>query len=117
MLLLGVSFYLVLTNDKRNERRERRAIAVGSRAAAEGVAGGSQGRAVQQEGLRGSLPALESPDTVCRVCCTGRTDRECSPWASGSTCMDTTTETTNVRGTFTNFHVSVERFKTNCSNC
>lgn len=64
MLLLGVSFYLVLTDDKRNERLERRAIAVGSRAAAEGVAGGSQGRAVQQEGLRGILPALESSDTV-----------------------------------------------------
>lgn len=70
---------MVLTDEKRNEGTERRVIAVGSRAAAEGVAGGSQGRAVQQEGLRGSLPVLESPDMVCRACCTGRKDRDCSP--------------------------------------
>lgn len=70
---------MVLTDEKRNEEMERRVIAVGSRAAAEGVAGGSQGRAVQPEGLLGSLPVLESPDRACRARCTGRKHRDCSP--------------------------------------
>lgn len=85
VLLLGVFFYLVLTGEK------RRVIAEGSRAAAEGVAGGSQGRAVRQEGLLGSRPVLEWPGRACRACwarwacCTGRKRMDCSPWASGST--------------------------------
>lgn len=68
---------------------ERRLIAEGSRAAAVGVAEGSQGRAVQQERLLGSLPVLGSPGRACRACCTVRKDKGCNPWASGSTCMDT----------------------------
>lgn len=82
VLLLGGIFYLVLTGDKRNEGMGRRVIAEGSRAAAEGVAGGSQGRAVRQEGPLGSLPVLESPGSPCRACwacCTGRSHKECSP--------------------------------------
>lgn len=43
-------------------------------AAAEGGAGGSQGRVVQ-EGLLGSLPVLDSPDSAC----TGHKGMECSP--------------------------------------
>lgn len=58
---------------------ERRVIAEGSRAAAEGVAGGSHGRAVRQEGLLGSLPVLETPGRACRACCTGRKHKDCSP--------------------------------------
>lgn len=74
----GIFFYLVLTGEKRNEgMEERRIIAEGSRAAAEGVAGGSQGRAVQQEGHLGSHPVPER--RACRACCTGRKHRGCSP--------------------------------------
>lgn len=75
----GGFFYLVLTGEKRNEGMERGVIAEGSRAAAEGVAGGNQGRAVLQEGLLGSHPVLESPDRACRACCTGHKRRDCSP--------------------------------------
>ena len=81
----GYFFYLALTGEKRNEGMERRVIAEGSTAAAEGVAGGSQGRAVQQEGHLGSLLVLGSPDRACRACwacwacCTGRKRKGCSP--------------------------------------
>lgn len=99
VLLLGVFFYLVLTGEKRNEGMEMRVIAEGSRAAAAvGVAGGSRGRVVRQGGLLGSLPVLESPGRACRACwacwacCIGHKHRDCSPWASGSTCMDSTKE-------------------------
>lgn len=54
-------------------------IAVGSRAAAEEGAGGSQGMAVQQEGLLGIHLVLEWPGTTCRACCTARKRRGCSP--------------------------------------
>lgn len=80
--MLGLFFYLVLTGEKRNEGMERGVIAEGSRAAAEGVAGGSQGRAVRQEGVLGSLPVLESAGIACRACwacCTGRKHKDCSP--------------------------------------
>lgn len=91
MLLLGVCFYLVLTCKKRDEDTERRVIAGGSRAAAAaaGVAEGSQDRAVQQVGLLGIHPVLESPGRACRACCTvHKQHKDCNPWASGSTCMD-----------------------------
>lgn len=76
-----IFFNLVLTGEKGNEGMEMRVIAEGSRAA-EKVAGGSQGRAVQQEGLLGSLPVQESPGRACRACwacCTGRKHKDCSP--------------------------------------
>lgn len=63
-------FYLV-----RAEEMERRVIAGDSRAAVE-VAEGSQGRVVQQEGLLGILPVLESPG---RACSTVRKDKGCNP--------------------------------------
>lgn len=70
---------MVLTDEKRKEEVEKRVTAAGSRAAAEEVAGGRRGRAVQREGLLGSLPVPESPDRACRACCTGRNRRDCSP--------------------------------------
>lgn len=64
----------------------RRVIAEGSRVDAGGVAGGTQGRAVQPGGLLGILPVQESPGTACRArwacwaCCTGRKQHmDCSP--------------------------------------
>lgn len=54
-------------------------IAVGSRAAAEEGAGGSQGTAVQQEGRLGSHLVLEWPGMTCRACCTAHKHRGCSP--------------------------------------
>lgn len=57
----------------------RAVIAVGSRAAAEEGAGGSQGTAVQQEGRLGSHLVLEWADMTCRACCTARKHRGCSP--------------------------------------
>lgn len=83
----------MLTGEIKDERTARGVIAEGSRAAAEGVAGSTQGRAVQQEGLLGSLPVLESADRSCRARCTVRKRRDCSQ-ASGSTCMVITTEKT-----------------------
>lgn len=78
LLLGGIIFYLVLTCQKRDEEKERRIIAEGSRAAVE-VAEGSQGRAVRQEGLLGILPALESPGRACRACCTVHKHKGCNP--------------------------------------
>ena len=58
----------MLTGGKENGGIERRVIAEGSRAAAEGVAVGSQGsQAVRWVGLLGSLPVLESPGTASRA--------------------------------------------------
>ena len=82
---------------------KRRAIVEDSRAAVGGVAAGSRGRAVLPEGLPGIPPVLGSPGRACRACwacwacCTGCNHRGCSPWASGRTCMDTTTDVENVR--------------------
>lgn len=64
-------------------------------AAAEGGAGGSQGRVVQ-EGLLGSLPVLDSPDSACA----GHKGMDCSPQAAGNTCKETRTKKTQVRVTY-----------------
>lgn len=60
---------------------KRGVIAEGSRAVAEGVVGGSLGRAVLLEQFLGILPDLESGRAcrACWACCTGRKHKDCSP--------------------------------------